>query len=543
MGRKACVLLAISSPKWVNDYPFEDQGQYSHTMRRSPLIHSSLSLLYVLLIIFNLAFKPFPPEEDCIYWVAPSPVGSDKNPGTETEPWATLEHASASVPDDRCIVWFQDGTYTGDNRVKRRFETYTRFAAIHPYQVIFQHSGPVVSISGGSRVILEGFIFQHSGPDATPLVVQVYRSDEFWSEHIIFRNNIFRDSYNSDLLKIYNGARFVTVRNNVFYNQGASDQHIDVNSVTDVTIQDNLFFNDYAASGRPLEADAKHYIVIKDSNENDDGMLGAERITVQRNIFLNWQGNSGETFLQVGNDGKPYFEARNVSIQNNLFLGNSSIPIGAAFGISGAKDVEFINNTISGDLPSDAYAARIVTKEMNPKNENITFCNNIWSDPTGTMGITTEAGNNGFSEGKHETSLNLLLDSNLYWNGGQPIPEGDLLSPLRDDRNRRVVNPQLETDFTDMVLPVWEGTTFRSGALQIREEFLRLAEKYASLKQTSPALRSGNLTCASKYDIFREPRDLVPSFGADQGTAWINSLLGPFAFSTYNNSPNMHLSR
>ncbi len=458
------------------------------------------------------------------------------------EPWATLEHAAASVPDARCTVWFQDGTYSGDNRIKRQFETYTRFAAIHPYQVTFQHAGPVVSISGGSRMILEGFVFQHSGPDATPLVVQVYRNEDVWSEHIIFRNNIFRDSYNSDLLKIYNGARFITVRNNVFYNQGASDQHIDVNSVTDVTIQDNLFFNDYAASGRPLENEAKHYIVIKDSNEDDDGMLGAERITVQRNIFLNWQGNPGETFLQVGNDGKPYFEAREVSIQNNLFLGNSSIPIGAAFGVSGAKDVEFINNTISGDLPSDAYAVRIVTKEMNPKNENITFCNNIWSDPTGSMGITTEDANNGFSEGKPDTTLNLFLDSNLYWNGGQPIPDGDLLSPLIDDRHRLVANPQLESDFTDLVLPVWEDTKFRSGNLLIREEFLRLAKKYASLGQTSPALRRGNLTCASGHDIFREPRDLIPSFGADQGTARINSMSAPFAFPTYYHTLGTHLS-
>ena len=513
-----------------------------HTMRRSLLSRVNLSILYLLLVVLNLAFKPFPPEEDCIYWVAPSPVGNDINPGTEMQPWATLERAAASVPDARCIVWFQDGTYIGDNRIKRRFETYTRFAAINPYKVIFQNSGPVVSIVGGSRMSLEGFVFQHSGPDATPLVVQVYRNEDIWSEYITFRNNIFRDSYNSDLLKIYNGARFVTVRNNLFYNQGASDQHIDVNSVTDVTIQDNVFFNDFAASGRPLENDTKHYIVIKDSNENDDGMLGAERITVQRNIFLNWQGNPGDTFLQVGNDGKPYFEARDVSIQNNLFIGNSTSLIGAAFGISGAKNVEFINNTITGDLPSDAYAARIVTKEMNPKNENITFCNNIWSDPTGTMGIITEDGNNGFSEGRPENTLDLSLDSNLYWNGDELIPDGDLLSPLRDDLHGIIANPRLETDFTDLVLPVWEGTKFRSGNLQIRDEFLRLAEKYASLGQTSPALRRGNLTCASGHDIFRSPRDLRPSFGADQGAAWISSTLSPFGFSVYYTSPGMNLS-
>jgi hypothetical protein len=511
-------------------------------MRRALSRHSQL-LLYSIVIILNLAFKPFPPEEDCIYWVSPSPVGNDMNPGTVTQPWASLEHAAASVPDDKCIIWFQDGTYTGDNRIKRRFETYTRFSAVNPYKVVFEHAGPVVSISGGSHLILEGFVFQHSGSDATPLVVQVYRSDDFWSEHIVFRNNIFRDSYNSDLLKIYNGARFVMVSNNLFYNQGASDQHIDINSVTDVTIQDNVFFNDFAASVRPLENDTKHYIVIKDSNEDDDGMLGAERIIVQRNIFLNWQGNPGETFLQVGNDGKPYFEARDVTIQNNLFLGNSPHPIGAAFGVNGAKDVQFINNTISGDLPSLAYAARISIKDRNPKNENITLCNNIWSDPTGTMGAIKDEESNDFSNGNSENTLDLLLDHNLYWNGGQVIPDGNLVGPLRDDPHLLIADPQLDSDFTDLILPVWDGAGFPSGNVLIREEFLRLAQKYGLLARRSPALWNGSPTCASGHDIFRSVRGFFPSFGADQGAAWISSMLLPHDLIMRHEYPGMDLKK
>jgi hypothetical protein len=301
-----------------------------------------------------------------------------------------------------------------------------------------------------------------------------------------------------------------------------------------VTIQDNIFFNDFAASGRPLASDSKHYIVIKDSNENDDGMLGAERITVERNIFLNWEGDPGDTFLQVGNDGKPYLEAIDVNIENNLFLGNSSNPIGAAFGVSGAKNVHFINNTVTGNLPAEAYAARVAIKEQNPPNENITFCNNIWSDPTGTMGSVTLEEDNGFSEGRLDSTLNLSLDSNLYWNGGQPIPEGDLLSPLKDDRHPLVADPQLEKDFDGLLLPVWDGTQFLSGNLVIRDEFLRLAQEYGSLAQRSPALRRGNLDCAPGEDIFRFERDILPSFGADQGSNWITSLLSPFSLSPLN---------
>ena len=64
--------------------------------------------------------------------------------------------------------------------------------------------------------------------------------------------------------------------------------------------------------------------------------------------------------------------------------------------------------------------------------------------------------------------------------------------------------------------------------LLVRDEFLRLAQDYGSLAQRSPALRRGNLDCAPGEDIFRFERDVLPSFGADQGTNWITSMLSPF---------------
>ena len=326
-----------------------------------------LSVLAALLAAFSLSFTAARPgRSSCAYWVAPTPVGSDAYPGTPAFPWATLDHAARTIPDAGCTVWFQNGLYAGSNRIRRSFETFAWFRAIHPYGVILQNNGPVLSITGASKIVVDGFIFQHSGPGASPLLVQVARGETNWSEYIVLRNNIFRNSYNDDLLKIYNGARYVTVENNLFYNQGSGEQQMDVNSVTDVTVEDNIFFNDFAASERPVMNDTKHYIVVKDSNEGEDGQLGSDRITIQRNIFLNWEGGAGESFVQVGNDGKPYLEAKHVTVQNNLFLGNSSTPMRASFGISGASDVYFLNNTISGNLPSNAFAARITIKGLNP---------------------------------------------------------------------------------------------------------------------------------------------------------------------------------
>jgi hypothetical protein len=491
-------------------------------MKRGPFN----GILLCLVIALNLGFVS-PQTEDirCEYWVAPPPEGNDINPGSFSRPWATLKYAASIVPDKGCTVWFKDGVYNGGHRIKRKFGTFARFKAFHPYLVVFQSTGPVVSLTNGRNIILDGFVFQHTNPQSKSLVVQIKRS-----EYIVLQNNIFRDSYDDDLLKIYNRARFVTIENNLFYNQGPSEQQIDVNSVTDVTIQDNIFFNDFAASNRPVANDTKHYIVIKDSNEGSDDLLGDERITVQRNIFLNWQGSPSETFIQVGNDGKPYHEAKDVTIQNNLFLGNSPFLMTAVFGVSGAAKIRFVNNTISGDLPSKAYAAYITTKDENPKNNDIFLCNNIWSDSTGSMGSRNNENDNEFADGNPANSLNLVLDNNLYWNGGGKIPNGDLLSPLKDDAHHLIVDPGLDANFDSLLLPIWNGLSFPDGNASIRAEFLHLGRQYGSPTSYSPALKNADPDCAPSDDIFQQARGFFPSFGADQGYTDQSSLQTSQAF-------------
>ena len=256
----------------------------------------------------------------CERFVAPD--GSDGGPGSAGDPWATLAHAAAAVPDNGCVVWFEPGVYVGYQQVERRFNTPTTFRAITRYRTVLENDGTVLDVDGAKNVVFRGFEFRHSDAGADGYVVIVDRSDDIWAEDVTFRDNIFHDSFDNDLLKIHNGVRRALVDGNVFYNQGTSEQHIDVNSVTDVIIQDNVFFNDFAASGREVSTETKHYIVVKDSNEDEDGQLGSERITIRRNVFLNWQGGS-ENFVKIGNDGKPYHEAKDVTVENNLMVGNS----------------------------------------------------------------------------------------------------------------------------------------------------------------------------------------------------------------------------
>ena len=468
----------------------------------------------MLSMILSAGYLPPRVHEECIYWVAPSPIGDDDNPGSAAKPWATLEHAVEAVPDLSCTVWVENGLYDGRNSVSRRFETLTEFKAVEPYRAIFESEGMVLDINGAKNIRFEGFEFRHSGPGGSPQVVKVDRAGDVWAENIIFYNNIFHDSYNDDLLKIHNGARFITVSNNLFYNQMDSEQHIDVNSVTDITISDNIFFNDFASSGRSDPGNTKAFIVIKDSNQNDDGLIGARRIHVKRNIFLNWQGGSTETFIQVGNDGNPDFEAQDVQVENNLFLGNSDNKIGAVFGVKGARDIIFNNNTIVGDLPcTSAYAIRIGISGKNPQNENIYFYNNIWSDPTGTMGSDLDETLCTFSYGKSENVNDLILENNVYWNDDKGIPDG-LVDPLKQDNNALVGDPQIPALYDSLILPRWQGNLFLSGMQSIRQEFLRLVGQYGQVGSSSIAAGAADPEFTPKDDILGRKRDNSPEVGA-----------------------------
>jgi hypothetical protein len=417
-----------------------------------------------------------------------------------------------------------NGTYNGRVRLNRRFTNHTTFKAMNPYLAILQHSGEQVLTSfGGANFTIEGFRITRPANAPGALVVQIQQAGSDGSipaEDIIIRNNIFHDSYDNDLLKINNVCNNILVEGNLFYNQSGSDEHMDVNGVTNVTIQDNVFFNDFGGSGRPNNNDTSSFIVIKNSG---DLPLNQDFI-VRRNVFLNWQGSTGSNFLLIGEDGKPFIETENVLIENNLMIGNSANTMRAAFGVKSGRNVTFRNNTVTGNLPSLAFAMRINRENVAIVNEDISFYNNIWSDPSTTM--------EDFSDGEDVESTNVILDNNLYYNGGSALPSGDVLSPS-DDANAVVGNPMLGNQ-AGLVLPRWNPVTeqFVSGNSTIRDEFLRLVSSYGTPGAGSAAFDASDPAQTPVEDILGNGRDSNSDLGALDTDGGVLILLSPTSLPT-----------
>lgn len=454
-----------------------------------------LSLLFLTLATLASAQQTF--------FVAPN--GSDATgDGSSAQPWASLSRAALEVPSGATVL-VRDGVYLGAVRLNRRFTETTTFRAEHPYRVRLvndDNNQRVVVIFGGANIVIKGFEITRPSPQALGgVIMQVQQSGGQPAENITIRDNIFHDSYNNDLLKVNNNARHIIVEGNVFYNQQGHDEHIDVNGVVDVIVRDNIFFNDFVGSGRVDPNDTGSFIVIKNSGNLPEN----RQIRVRRNVFLHWESSNGSYFVLVGEDSKPFHEAEDVVIENNLVIGDSPRTIRAPFEVKGARDITFRNNTITGNLPANAYVTRLNREGSGPPNEDIRFYNNIWSDPSGTM--------NDFSDGDQAETASVVIDNNLYWNGGLPIPSDGGLLNVSDDPRAIIANPALPP-VGAVVLPRWAGNQFASGSQTIRQEFERLVLRYGVLPPGSVARDKADPARAPSDDILGRSRGESPDLGA-----------------------------
>jgi hypothetical protein len=452
-----------------------------------------------------------------VLYVATGGSDNPDNDGSAGAPYATIPYALDRARDGTVIL-VRPGTYSGRVNIRGSFTEGVIIRSQEPYKARLRNSGTVITAyahtSGCQGITIEGFDIAHDGPGAGALVVHIDADGTGAVSNITVRNNILHDSYNNDILKINHGISNVVVERNLFYNQQGSDEHIDINSAEDIIVQDNIFMNDFAGSGRTNGNDTSSYIVVKDSNGSVDRFQGSRNIMIRRNIFLNWEGSTGSSFVLIGEDGQDFYEAEAVTIQNNLMLGNSANVMRAPFGVKGGRNIMFNNNTIAGDLPALAFAVRLQCEGANPVNTNIDMYNNIWSDPTGTMGANS-GGSNDFSDTPAGHVLDYSLNNNLYWNGGGPIPEdaAETVNPS-DDANAVVADADLGSQ-AGLVLPRWDPVDelFEDGSGSICEAFDRLVQHYGT-PGSAGTVDQADAGHAPGDDILGNTRDTNPDIGA-----------------------------
>jgi len=458
----------------------------------------SILLLCLLLIVFLPTLVSAQTR-----YVAPN--GSDQSGnGSLTNPWASISYAIDQVSDGTTVE-VAPGTYNGRVRLDQAFSNGVVIRSTQAYQARLRYDAGAVVICFTCRgVTLEGFDIAHSANNVGGLVIQIQNNV---IGDVTLRNNIIHDSTDNDLLKINNGANDVLVEGNLFYNQAGSDEHIDINSATNITVRDNVFFN------TDSQAVTSSYIVIKDSNGNSDNLLGARNVTVQRNVFFNWQGNDGQSFVRVGEDGTPNFEARDVLIENNLMLGNSNRLMRSAFTVQGSRDVVFRSNTVVGNLPSRSFAARLLASGSNQANQNIVLSNNIWSDPSGSMGAEGFNGADVF-DAPIGDNASVTLNNNLYFNGANAIPaDTNQEVKVADDTNAVIGDPRLPSQ-NGLSLPIYNGTSFGSGLSTIRAVFIDFVMRYGKPANTSAALGRADINDMPADDILGNTRNGTADIGA-----------------------------
>jgi hypothetical protein len=455
----------------------------------------------VTAVALLVAPVPRTPAQSSIFFVTPE--GSDvTGDGSAGRPWATIGHAAAVVPDaPNTLVVVAEGTYAGPVRIPRAFGSPIGFRAEKPYYVRLVADGEtVLDVTGARNVTLAGFEVTRggAGPAGAPLV-RIGGAGSPTLE-IQLRDMVIHDGRSDDLVRVGPEARQVLVESSVLYNPGRGGSHLRVTGAEGLQVAGNIFFNAFAAD-QPERTSAGSFLVLSRAGA---GAAASRDVSVDRNIFLDWQGIAGGHFVTVGG-GAGFPAAEQVLIESNLFAGNSPQPMAAPLGLDGARSLTFRANTVAGDLPAAAYAVQLQRAAGAPANQDVRYFNNVWSDPTGTMAD--------FSDGARSTVTGLQTQNNLYWNGGAPIPEdGEALSVRADAA--AVIGDPLLPDQAGLVPPVWDRQSklFGGRYRTQRAAFEALAET-ARTAGDSPAIDRAMGEQAPLIDLLGRPRG-VPDIGA-----------------------------
>jgi hypothetical protein len=240
------------------------------------------------------------PQSGPSYYI--STTGSDSNPGTQSSPWLTLNHAASAVATPGSTVMLMAGTYTQDVNISKGGSAGTPIT----YE---SYPGQTATVVGRLRIArgADYVTIQNLTLVGNPNNPSDLPSPEINANHVTIANNDISNAHTAICLGIgsegtvYGTGNYATITGNRIHDCGVlpalNHEHgIYVEDATNLVIDNNQIYNN-ADRGIQFYPDLAGSVI--------------DQVDVYHNVI---EGN-GEGILFSGNNG---YSASNINVHNNL---------------------------------------------------------------------------------------------------------------------------------------------------------------------------------------------------------------------------------
>jgi hypothetical protein len=383
-------------------------------------------------------------------YVVAAANGSDDNPGTEAEPWATLQKAAATVVAGDTVE-IRAGNYAGMNLELKSGApgtpiTFRNFAGEEP---VVDAEGPqanvAINVDSCSHVVIEG--------------LRVAAASNYGFRVV--------------------GGGFVTLRGNVV--QGALRSGVFAGVVDDLLVEDNLVVDSVEDAGVQL------------STEGD-------RVVVRRNVLL---GNAGGIRFTAESGLGETGLFRDSLVEANRVKPKDGTPA-AALTLGGFQNGA-VRNNLFYDVPR---AGIVVWKDVaaGASTGNLFVHNTVVLTDTGDWAMYLLEGSTG-----NVLRNNVLYNANTSTSFGTLLAGNDSLTGLDSDRNAVVDRFGTTDGMVDTVLSLaqWRSQTgqdLSSILADAQDLFVSPDTDDYRLRAGSPAIDTGESRIEVTDDIDGLPR-------------------------------------
>ncbi|MDA8016746.1 MAG: right-handed parallel beta-helix repeat-containing protein [Thermoanaerobaculia bacterium] len=311
----------------------------------APVLRFSVSRYEVssrlpLLLVMAMSW-PLVASADTFH-VAPPPAGSDTHPGTQGEPWATLQHAADSVAAGDTVI-VHEGDYVGMQIVVSGTAgspiAFRAASGETPRIVADNASTPDgINIEGADHIVIEGFQIDGRGRAGIRAVLCEHvtiRGNSFdlnqrWGvftgfcDDLLIEGNSASRSIEEHGVYVSNSGDRPIIRGNRLFDNAANGVHMNGDAslggdgvISDALVENNLIFGNGASGGSGINCDGVQNSLIRNNLIYDTHASGISLYRIDGGQPSNGNRVFNNTIL-VASDGRWGINVRDGSSGNSI---------------------------------------------------------------------------------------------------------------------------------------------------------------------------------------------------------------------------------